>query len=206
MIELPNCTACFLHRSAHHRCLPGVGNLAKAPRILILIDHPNLAEDRSGKPMTGKGPQLIRWMFERMGLDDGAYYLEYIVKCAPPDSKMPKDKAKRQQAIEVCSQYRFATMQIGGFQVVASLGRLACEALTGSSELNKFEGTFWVPSEVVTRAQADVVWIGPNIYAVLMNPSIAGELYRILWAAALQAGYAPVTTNIKPFDWSEFIK
>ena len=109
-------------------------------------------------------------------------------------------------SIQACSQYRIATLQFGCHRTVVGLGRLSCEALTGYEEIGKYEGTWWEPKEAATRQFSPVIWIGPNVNAVLMNPGIAGELHRVLWAAAVQAGYQPKLVPIDPFDWSEFIK
>lgn len=206
MFETSLCTACALHAKATHRCLPGAGRLDTGARMLILIDWPTFVEDRTNKPMSGEGAKLVRWMFRRMGMSDRDYYLEYVVKCYPPDGKSPTRKADRMACIETCSSYRVSTLQMGQFSMVVGLGRLACEALTGSHELPKYEGTYWTPTEVQTRQYSPVVWLGPNVNAVLMNPSIAQELNRVLWKAAEDAGYTPRFTEVEPFDWSEFIK
>ena len=60
--------------------------------------------------------------------------------------------------------------------------------------------------EAMTRTFSPIVWIGPSVNAILMNPGLAGELHRVLWAAAVHANYKPALTQIEPFDWSEFIK
>lgn len=206
MFERLGCNLCPMHKGAIHPCLPGVGSLTSGARILVLIDNPTLVEDRAARPMSGDGVSLVKWMFTRMGLGPDNYYLEYVIKCYPPGGKLPKGKADRMVAIETCSQYRHGTLQMGAFPVTVSLGRLACEALLGSHEVSKYDGTFWTPTEVMTRMYSPVVWIGPNVNAVVMAPAQAGELFRVLWAAALQAKYNPVLTKVPNFDWSEFIR
>jgi uracil-DNA glycosylase family 4 len=206
MFETSICTACELHAGASHRCLPGKGRLDQGSRLLILLDMPTYVEDRANAPMTGEGVRLLQWMMKRMGLPESSYYLEYVVKCYPPNGKLPTRKSDRMVCIERCSSYRLGTLQMGQFSMVVGLGRLACEALLGSHELPKFEGTYWPPTEVATRQLSPVVWLGPNVNAVLMNPSIAQELNRVLWRAAEGAGYTPRLTEVEPFDWSEFIK
>ncbi len=160
--------------------MPGFGHITSGARLLILIDHPNRLEDRINRPMSSDGITLLKWMFTRMGMGPDDYFLEYTIKCVPPDGKLPRNKADRMRAIETCSQYRMGTLQIGAFPVVVGLGRLTCEALTGSHELGKYEGTFWPPTEAMTRQFSPVVWLGPNVSAVVMNPGIAGELFRVL--------------------------
>ena len=206
MFEDPKCTRCPLHETATHVCLPGSGRIDSGARLLLLVDHPTFVEDRSNKPMSSEGVKLVHWMFKRMGMTSDQYYLEYVIKCCPSGGKLPTNKAARMQAIEACSTYRTNTLHLGAHSVVVGLGRLACEALTGSQELNKFDGTWWEPTEASTRQFSPVVWIGPGVNAVLMNPGIAGELHRLLWAAAVHANYQPVLTQVAPFDWSEFIK
>ncbi len=206
MLENPACKLCPLHQHTQHVCVGGSGRLNTGPRLLVLIDHPTRVEDLRNKPMSGEGVRLLHWMFARMGMTHEDYFLEYVVKCCPKEGKMPSQKADRMRAIQACSTYRYATLQMGSFPVVVALGRLACEAMTGSDRLKDFEGTWWEPTEAMTRSYSPTVWIGPNVNAVLMNPAIAQELYRVLWAAAVHALYKPVTTKIAPFDWSEFIK
>ena len=156
--------------------------------------------------MTSEGVKLLHWMFRRMSMSSEDYYLEYVVKCTAPGGKMPQNKASRMQAIEACSMYRNNTLQMGAYPVVVGLGRLACEALTGSHEIGKYDGTWWESTEALTRQYSPTVWIGPSVNAILMNPGLAGELHRVLWAAAVHANYQPALCQIEPFDWSEFIK
>lgn len=206
MLEDPRCRKCKLHETATKVCLPSSGPITGAARLLVLFDYPNFIENRTGRPFTSQQADLVRWMFKRMGIPPECYHFEYVLKCAPPNSKPPKKKADRMQCIESCSQYRYATMQFGMFNVVVGLGRIACEALMGSHELSKFSGTWWEPNEVATRQCSPAIWIGPNPAAVLMNPSTAPELHRVLWAACIHANYHPSIQDIPPFDWSEFFK
>lgn len=206
MFENPSCTACVLHTSAKHRCLPGFGRVTTGARMLVLIDHPTYVEDRSNKPMSSPGIQLVKWMFQRMGITPEQYYLEYVVKCYPHQGAMPSKKHERAACIDACAAYRNTTLQIGAMSSVVGLGRLACETLVGSSELPKYEGTFWPTTDSVVGMFSPAVWLGVNVNYVLMNPGVAGELYRVLWAAAVAANYEPKLAAIKPFDWSEFIK
>lgn len=184
----------------------GSGRITSGARILVFIDYPTRVENLTNKPMSGAGVQLVHWMFARMGLSRDNYYLEYVLKCYPPDGDVPSKKHERMACINACAQYRNGTLQIGAMSCVVGLGRISCETLVGSHELPKYEGTFWPTTDSTVAAFSPAVWLGPNVNYILMNPGVAGELFRVLWAAAIHANYQPVLTQVKPFDWSEFIK
>jgi len=198
--EDTNCTDCDLHKKCKHRCLPSHGDL-KICKLAIYLDTPNMVEDRKGRSFEGQSADFVRFCLARMSVPLELVYLDYIIKCYP--GKLPGVKSERMGYVAACSQYRFASLQdMPNLKALVALGSLGCETFTGDKTVGARAGAEWPPLGHTMKSLVPHVWIGYSPGMLQEKPSEAGAIYRVIWAAAEEAGLAPqFNPNLKPFQF-----
>lgn len=202
MIENPNCQLCELHQHANEGsvCLRGEGG--GRAKLLIYLDYPTEIEDRRHRSMVSNAVELLRWMLSRMSIAPNEYYIDYVIKCYPKRCKTFTKKADRLSFVEACSEYRIATLQSIRPKSIIAMGRVACEAFTGSSEIKNYEGTSWTPYEPAVRNYVERVWITYSPAYALQDCAESVGIYRVLQHAAIDAQLNPkFNPKIKMFDY-----
>lgn len=96
--------------------------------LLFAGEGPGADEDEQGLPFVGRAGKLLTKMIEAMGLKRSDVYICNVVKCRPPDNRLPE-----KDEIAECSP--FLLRQIAAIQpkVVVSLGACATQTLLGST-------------------------------------------------------------------------
>jgi uracil-DNA glycosylase family 4 len=201
MNENPNCERCELHRFANEGsvCLKGEGR--DSARLLIFLDEPNFVEDRRGRGLVSEGAELLRFMLRRMSLKPTEYYIDYVLKCHHGKCGAFSKKANRQNYIESCSVYRIATLQLLRPAAIVGMGRICCETFVGSDKIGNYEGTKWTPQESFVRDFVENVWLTYAPAFALQSPADSVGIYRVLQAAAIEAGLNPhfdSSVKVKP--------
>ena len=201
MYEDPNCQDCRLWRGAKNVCLPSRGPLEAS--LAIFLDSPSVVEDKRGRSFCGDNAEMLDFQLRRMGIDPRTVYVDYILKCYA--KKYPGKKHEKRECFDICSQYRFATLQdMPNLRTVCGLGTLACEALIGSKAIGDYAGSKWEPCEPAMRKllNGDGVWIGYSPGYAIHSPAEGGAVFRVLWKAAEEAGLNPVVTKTKMFEYN----
>lgn len=85
---LQNCGNCPLAAQRHHVVI-GEGN--PQADILFVGEGPGREEDLQGRPFVGPAGQLLNRMLEAIGLERSDVYIANIVKCRPPQNRVPTD-------------------------------------------------------------------------------------------------------------------
>lgn len=198
MYEDPNCVDCYLHRGCKSVCLPSRGDLSC--KLAIFLDYPAVVEDLRGKSFVGANAQFVDWCLRRMGIDPLQVYMDYIVKCYP--KKIDGKKDKRMEAVRACSQYRFGTLEdMPNLKTIVALGSLGCETFTGNKSIGEKQGAEWEPLSPIMKQHVPHIWIGYSPGIIKEQPSEAGAIMRVLWAAAEEAELNPKLTKIKPYEF-----
>lgn len=202
MNENPKCRLCALHSSASPKsvCLKGGGG-GTAP-LAIFLDSPTLVEDRRHRGFVSQGAEFLRWMLRRMSLVNDDVYVDYVLKCYTGNDKTVGRKAYRQEMIEACSTYRFATLQQIKPKAILTMGSKACEAFLGTEKVGNYEGAHWIPNEPLVREFVPHIWVTYSPLYALEDPSESVTIYRTLLAAAEDAGLKPkLNEKEAPFDY-----
>ena len=84
--QIQSCRLCPLHQGIRNK-VPGQGN-PKA-RLLIVGEGPGAEEDRLGLAFVGPAGQLLTRMLEAIDLSRDEVYIANVVKCRPPDNRVP---------------------------------------------------------------------------------------------------------------------
>ena len=119
--EVLNCTRCDLHKTRLNVVF-GSGNPKAA--LMFIGEAPGEDEDIQGLPFVGRAGQLLTKIIEAMGLKRSDVYIANILKCRPPNNRIPlpteiiecEDNVKRQ--IELISP-----------KVICTLGKFASQTL-----------------------------------------------------------------------------
>lgn len=87
--ECTSCTKCGLG-STRTRIVIERGS-RDAP-LMLIGEGPGRQEDEQGKPFVGQAGQLLDLLLEGLMFTEKDYYICNVVKCRPPDNRVPTDE------------------------------------------------------------------------------------------------------------------
>ena len=155
--EIENCEKCRLCQ-ARNNVVPGEGN--PHARLMFIGEGPGQEEDRLGRPFVGRSGELLTRMIHAIGLERSEVYICNIVKCRPPQNRNPQpDEAA------ACLPYLRAQFALVRPQVVALLGKVACQyTLDGEVFITRDHGRWF---------ERKGVWFMPTFHpsALLRDPA-----------------------------------
>jgi DNA polymerase len=124
--SLQGCTRC---RLSEQRGKVVFGEGDPCASIMFIGEGPGAEEDRTGRPFVGQAGQLLDEMIFALGFDRVQVYIGNVVKCRPPGNRDPQS-----DEIAACSQFLDRQVELIGPQVIVALGKVAAQALTGSTK------------------------------------------------------------------------
>jgi len=121
--EIGDCARCQLS-ATRNKIVFGDGD--PNARLLFVGEGPGADEDAQGLPFVGRGGQLLNNMINAMGLKREEVYIANIVKCRPPQNRVP-------EPIEANTCDPFLFQQIGVIrpELIVALGATAATYLLG---------------------------------------------------------------------------
>ena len=105
--------------------VPGEG--PRDARLMLVGEAPGKFEDRSGRPFVGQAGRLLDGALLEVGLSRNELFITSVVKCRPPDNRVPK-----REETEACLEYLKRQVAALRPKVIITLGRVSYAALTGS--------------------------------------------------------------------------
>jgi len=162
----PNCTRCKLHK-ARTKIVFGVGN-PKA-ELVFVGEGPGRDEDAQGEPFVGRAGKLLTQMIEAMGLRRQDVYICNVVKCRPPENRLPE-----KDEIATCSPYLLR--QLGAIEpkVICCLGSCSAQTMLQTTEgISRFRGQWFD-----FRGSKLIATYHPAY--LLRNPAAKGEVWKDL--------------------------
>lgn len=112
-----NCTACSLH-TTRTNVVVGEGSLYSP--IMFVGEGPGEEEDKTGRPFVGKAGQLLTKILESVNISREDVYICNIVKCRPPNNRVPKPDEQK-----ACGHFLLAQIMIVDPKVIVPLGSTA---------------------------------------------------------------------------------
>ena len=104
----------------------GVGNKHN-PKIVFVGEGPGADEDQQGEPFVGKAGKLLTSAIENgLKLKRNDVYICNVVKCRPPENRVPMD-----DEVQACAPYLYRQLTLTNPQVIITLGQPAQKALIG---------------------------------------------------------------------------
>src|SRR6202045_2229456 len=131
--DLGECTRCKLH-STRRKIVFGDGN-PKA-ELVFVGEGPGADEDAQGLPFVGRAGKLLTQMIEAMGLQRKDVYICNVVKCRPPENRLPEP-----DEIKTCSPYLLRQLDAIDPKVIVCLGACAAQTLLETNRgISHFRG------------------------------------------------------------------
>jgi DNA polymerase len=162
----PNCTRCKLHKG-RTKIVFGVGN-PKADLVFV-GEGPGRDEDAQGEPFVGRAGKLLTQMIEAMGLRRQDVYICNVVKCRPPENRLPE-----KDEIATCSPYLLRQLGVIRPKVICCLGSCSAQTMLQTTEgISRFRGQWFD-----FRGSKLIATYHPAY--LLRNPAAKGEVWKDL--------------------------
>jgi uracil-DNA glycosylase len=131
--DIGDCTRCALHKGRNQLVF---GDGDPNARLMFVGEGPGADEDAQGLPFVGRAGQLLNNMIAAMGLRRDQVYIANIVKCRPPQNRVPEpDEAN------TCAPFLFRQIDVIRPEVIVALGSTAATYLLGAkSPLSALRG------------------------------------------------------------------
>ena len=114
-----HCNKCRL-ASTRNLAVLGEGNINAS--IMFVGEGPGQEEDRYGRPFVGPAGKLLDKMLESVGLDRTNVYIANIVKCRPPNNRVPEE-----EEAQMCLPYLRKQFVLIKPKIVVCLGATAAK-------------------------------------------------------------------------------
>jgi len=122
--DIGDCTRCPLAYAGRRKIVFGDGS--PTARLMFVGEGPGADEDIQGLPFVGKAGQLLNNMIAAMGLARAEVYIANIVKCRPPNNRVPEPVEAN-----TCSQFLLRQIDVVQPEVIVALGSTAATYLLG---------------------------------------------------------------------------
>ena len=173
--EIGDCTRCPLAYAGRHKIVFGDGD--PNAELMFVGEGPGADEDEQGLPFVGKGGQLLNNMIAAMGLKREQVYIANIVKCRPPQNRVPEPVEAN-----TCTPFLLRQMDTVRPKVVVALGATAATYLLGrKTSLSSLRGTW----HSVRGAKLAVTY---HPAYLLRDPRQKGEAWKDLQMVMAELG------------------
>lgn len=112
--EVKGCPKC---RLCETRTNTVFGEGAADARLMFIGEGPGENEDLSGRPFIGKAGELLTKMIGSMGLSREQVYIANVVKCRPPNNRVPQS-----DEVAACTPYLERQIEIIRPRAIVTLG------------------------------------------------------------------------------------
>jgi|HubBroStandDraft_6_1064221.scaffolds.fasta_scaffold73337_2 uracil-DNA glycosylase len=134
--DIGDCTRCKLHKG-RTKIVFGTGN--PNADLMFVGEGPGRDEDLSGEPFVGRAGKLLTDMIKAMGLQREDVYIANVVKCRPPENRLPE-----KDEIATCSPYLMRQIDTIKPKVICTLGSCSAQTLLQSAQsISKLRGEWF---------------------------------------------------------------
>ena len=127
-----SCTNCDLCKTRNNS-VPGKGN--PSADIVFIGEAPGRSEDKAGEPFVGAAGKKLSLALEDAGITRDSVYITNVVKCRPPNNRVPNEKEK-----ESCQEYLKTELEIIKPKIVCIMGNTAYKSLLDGEGITKNRG------------------------------------------------------------------
>ncbi len=175
--DLGECTRCRLHKT-RNKIVFGVGN-PKA-ELVFVGEGPGHDEDMQGEPFVGRAGKLLTQMIEAMSLRREDVYIANVVKCRPPENRLPE-----KDEIATCSPFLLRQLAAIQPKVICCLGACAAQTMLATTQgISKFRGEWFD-----FRGSKLIATYHPAY--LLRNPPAKSEVWKDLQKVMAVLGLQP---------------
>ncbi len=138
-------TACKLSQG-RKKVVFGSGN--PDAELMLIGEGPGAEEDRQGLPFVGPAGELLTKILHAIDVDRAQVYIANVVKCRPPNNRDPEP-----EEVIACRGFLERQIELVQPRVIVALGRVAAQALLGTTEaLGRLRGRWHSVRGVPTLA------------------------------------------------------
>jgi DNA polymerase len=164
--DLGECTRCKLHKTRNKIVF---GDGSPKAQLVFVGEGPGHDEDIQGLPFVGRAGKLLTQMIEAMGLQRQDVYICNVVKCRPPENRLPE-----KDEITPCSPFLMRQLDAINPKVIVALGACAAQTLLETNRgISQFRGQ-WLEF----RGRKLMATYHPAY--LLRNPSAKSEVWKDL--------------------------
>lgn len=175
--DIGDCKRCKLHK-ARTNIVFGVGN-PKA-ELVFVGEGPGHDEDVQGEPFVGRAGKLLTQMIEAMGLQRQDVYICNVVKCRPPENRLPE-----RDEIETCSPFLIRQLAVIQPKVICCLGACSAQTLLETNQgISRFRGEWFEYRGAKLIATYHPAYL-------LRNPAAKSEVWKDLQKIMASLGLKP---------------
>ncbi|HKS81527.1 MAG TPA: uracil-DNA glycosylase [Candidatus Acidoferrales bacterium] len=172
-----DCTRCKLHK-ARTNIVFGVGN--PMAELVFVGEGPGHDEDVQGEPFVGRAGKLLTQMIEAMSLRREDVYICNVVKCRPPENRLPE-----RDEIATCSPFLIRQLDVIRPKVICCLGACSAQTLLQTTQgISRFRGE-WLEF----RGSKLIATYHPAY--LLRNPAAKPEVWKDLQKVMAVLGLQP---------------
>ena len=160
-----NCTLCDLAKTRTNVVF-GEGN--PNAKLMFIGEGPGEMEDKTGRPFVGRAGKLLTKIINTvLGLDRSDVYIANIVKCRPPNNRVPTI-----EEAQTCKPYLLKQIEIINPEILVCLGKTAFMYLLDSDmPISKVRGQIFE-----YKGKKVIPTYHPSF--LLRNPSAKKESYK----------------------------
>jgi uracil-DNA glycosylase family 4 len=134
--DIGDCTRCKLHKG-RTKIVFGTGN--PNADLMFVGEGPGRDEDLSGEPFVGRAGKLLTDMIKAMGLQREDVYIANVVKCRPPENRLPE-----KDEITTCSPFLMRQIDTIKPKVICTLGSCSVQTLLQTAQgISKLRGEWF---------------------------------------------------------------
>ncbi len=130
--QVISCTKCDLCKT-RTKAVPGNGN--KNAEIIFIGEAPGRSEDLRGEPFVGAAGKKLSEMLEKAGLSRESVYITNVVKCRPPNNRVPTELERN-----ACIEYLNNEIKLINPKIICIMGNTASSSILGKGEITKNRG------------------------------------------------------------------
>jgi DNA polymerase len=186
--DLGDCRRCKLHKTRTNIVFAD-GN--PNAQLVFVGEGPGHDEDVQGLPFVGRAGKLLTQMIEAMGMQRKDVYICNVVKCRPPENRLPE-----KDEVAECSPFLLRQLDTINPKVIVCLGACAAQTLLETNRgISSFRGE-WLDF----RGRKLMATYHPAY--LLRNPSAKSEVWKDLQKVMALLGLQPKKN--KPAEAGKF--
>ena len=183
--EVRGCIKCRLCKTRTQTVF-GEGDVDS--RIFFIGEGPGENEDLSGRPFVGRAGQLLEKMIGAMGLARSQVFIANIVKCRPPDNRVPAI-----DEVATCTPYLVRQLEIIQPRAIVTLGLPAVKYMLEDPKLTmgRIRGTWqnWRGIKLMPTYHPAYVL---RAYTEANRKAVWSDLQQVMNEVGLSTTRAPV--------------
>ncbi|MFB5610766.1 MAG: uracil-DNA glycosylase [Nitrosopumilaceae archaeon] len=126
------CKKCELCKTRTN-AVPGKGS--KNAELLFIGEAPGRSEDKKGEPFVGAAGKKLSVALEHAGLSRDDVYITNVVKCRPPNNRVPFESEEK-----ACEGFLQSEISLIKPKIICIMGNTAYHSLLGGDSITKNRG------------------------------------------------------------------